>query len=85
LYAHVKRIVDEHRNVFLMALPQKALVDYVYAYRRDWKTVQEAQESLRIEDEDIENVTVNDLQGLRENYKSKRVQRFISGWIKELS
>ncbi len=85
LFAQVERIVDEHGNVFLMALPQKALADYVYAHRRNWGTLQEAQENLRIEDEDIEDITVEELRNLSDNYRSSRVQRFISGWMKELS
>ncbi len=85
LYAQVERIVDEHGNVFLMAFPHKALADYVYAHRCNWKSVQEAQESLRIEDEEIEQVTEEDLLELRDNYKNNRVKQFITRWMKEIA
>jgi predicted transcriptional regulator of viral defense system len=84
LYADVDRITDEEENIFLMAKPAKALVDYVYVQKKDWTGLNPVIKSLRIEPEEFQSVTNKELCMLIENYKSQRIQRFIKGLKKDL-
>jgi predicted transcriptional regulator of viral defense system len=83
-YAGVERLTDEAENIFLMASPMKALADYVYVHKKDWAGLKPAAESMRIEPEEFESVTSEDLDALIENYTSRRVQKFIKGLRKDL-
>jgi predicted transcriptional regulator of viral defense system len=83
-YTGVERLADETGNVFLMATPIKALADYVYVHKKDWAGLTPVAESLRIEREEFESVTLNDIESLIDNYTSRRVQEFLKGVRKEL-
>ena len=83
-YLGVERCEDKHGNVFLMATPAKALTDYVYIHRLNWMGINEATESLRIDADDIAGVDGQELSELSENYTNGRVQRFLTGWLKEV-
>jgi hypothetical protein len=83
-YKSVDRLKDEDENIFLMATPFKALVEYVYVYKKDWTGLKPAIESLRIEKEELESVTLEDIELLIDNYKSRRVEKFIKGLKKDL-
>ena len=83
-YTCIERLTDEAGNVFLMATPMKALADYVYVNKKDWAELKPVAESLRIEQEEFESVTSDDLDALIENYTSRRVQKFIKGLRKDL-
>ena len=84
-YFGVERCEDENGNVFFMASPAKSLADYVYVHRSDWSGIQEAVESLRIDEHDLMSVKVRDLSELIENYKNNRVRRFLTRWRESLS
>lgn len=84
-YTSVKRLTDEAGNIFLIASPMKALADYVYAHKRDWVGLEPLVKSLRIEQEDLESVTDDELDMLIANYTSRRVQKFIKGLKKDLN
>lgn len=83
-YAGVERYVDEHGNVFFMAPPAKALADYVYVRRLTWTGIDAAIGSLRIEPEELTSVAPGELSELARNYGSRRVQRFLNGWLRTL-
>jgi hypothetical protein len=83
-YAGVERLADEAGNIFLMASPMKALADYVYVNKKDWAELQPVAESLRIEREEFESVTSEDINALIENYTSQRVRKFLKGLRKDL-
>ncbi|OHB45945.1 MAG: hypothetical protein A2Y13_05325 [Planctomycetes bacterium GWC2_45_44] len=83
-YAGVERLTDEAGNIFLMASPMKALADYVYVHKKDWAGLKPVVESLRIEPEEFESVTSEDINALIENYVSRRVQKFLKGLRKDL-
>ena len=83
-YTAVERRTDEEGNVFLMATPFKALADYVYVYKKDWTGLKPVTESLRVEPEEFESVTADDLELVIDNYTNQRVQRFIEGLKKDL-
>jgi hypothetical protein len=84
LYACVQRVDDGHGGFFFMASPIKALADYVYVYKKDWKGIHPVIESLRIEHEDLQKTTTAEMDELLENYNSKRVKQFIEGLKKDL-
>jgi predicted transcriptional regulator of viral defense system len=76
-YTGVERRTDEAGNVFFMATPMKALADYVYVHKTDWVGLKPVIENLRIEPDEFEAVAMDDLDALIDNYKSRRVQKFI--------
>jgi len=83
-YNGIERLTDDAGDVFLMATPMKALADYVYVQQKGWAGLKPASESLRIEPEEFESVTLDDLDFLIENYTSRRVQKFLKGVRKDL-
>jgi predicted transcriptional regulator of viral defense system len=83
-YTSVERLKDEDGNVFLMAKPIKALADYVYVHKKDWVGLKPVMESMRIEPEEFESVTGDDIDLLIDNYRNRRVQKFIKGVKKDL-
>lgn len=83
-YSEVERLTDACGNVFLMAAPLKALADYVYVRKKDWTKIEPAIRSLRIEPEELEQVTDSMLEALADNYSNSRVKRFLEGLRKDL-
>ncbi len=80
--------VERHETeagAFFMASPWKALADYVYIYKKNWRSSEPLKESLRIEKEFFRSIPVEELHRLRQIYKSLRVQNFFQGIIKELA
>jgi predicted transcriptional regulator of viral defense system len=84
-YSEVKRLTDESGNVFLMASPLKALVDYVYIRKKDWTGIEPVVGSLRVETEEFEQVSKANIEGLINNYSNSRVKRFLKGLRKDLN
>jgi len=84
-YTGVERIVDNDGNAFFMASPAKALADYVYAHRPNWKSMDEAAGSLRIEPDDLVTVTQDEIALLLKNYSNKRVRNFLLIWRETLT
>ena len=68
----------------LMAHPLKALVDYIYVYKKDWTDLRPIRESLRIEPEDWTGITAERIEALCENYRQRRIKRFLTGIKKDL-
>lgn len=68
-----------------MASPFKALTDYVYVRKKDWTGIEPVVNSLRIEPEEFEQVTRDNLDSLINNYPNSRVKRFIEGIGKDLN
>ena len=83
-YCFVQRVEVSKHDVFFMAHPFKALLDYIYVNKKDWKTLGPAMNSLRIERGSFEALGADDFETLRGQYKNYRVQRFIKGVRKEL-
>ncbi len=85
LYAGVRRLTDEAGNAFLMALPVKALADYVYIHKLNWTGITPVVESLRVEMEELEQINGESLGQMIENYRSRRVLNFLRGLQKDLN
>jgi len=81
--AHVDRIVDGDA-VFFMATPWRAVADYVYINRKDWRGVDPLIKSLRIEGDDFGKTTREELESIDLSFGKRRVTRFLRGVIREL-
>lgn len=79
-YAGVERLDDGEHGVALMATPAKALADYYYVRRPSWKTIGDAAGSLRIEPEDLGQVSAEEIDELAANYRNRRVLAFLADW-----
>ena len=80
----VERCNDESGNVFFMASPAKALVDYLYIHQLNWMGIDEPIGSLRIDEDELACVTEKELEALLDNYSNGRVKRFLTGWLGEV-
>ncbi|MBI3533883.1 MAG: type IV toxin-antitoxin system AbiEi family antitoxin domain-containing protein [Deltaproteobacteria bacterium] len=82
-FTGVERIKHE-THFFLMASPLKALCDYVFTRRLDWKDCTPLYKSLRIETDNLK-FKKEDINELINAYPSHRVRRFLKAIRKELS
>ncbi len=83
-YACVQRIAAQNKESFLIASPIKALIDYIYIYKKNWTNIDPVLKSLRIDQFDLQTTTKEELDILYENYPSQRVRKFIQGLKKDL-
>lgn len=81
-YLGVERVEAEN-GIYLMANPWKALTDYIYANKKDWKGLHPIVESLRVEPEMLEKPDIQFLYQLKGVYHQKRVSQFIDSIIEE--
>lgn len=84
LYAGVRRITDDAERSWMIASPLKALADYVYFHKVDWTSIDPIIKSLRIEEEQLEELVRADFDEVEGNYKSVRVRRFLQGIKKDV-
>ena len=83
IYLGVERLSSPD-GTFLMASPWKAIADYVYAYKKEWKGIDPVIKSLRVEKENLEDADKELLSHMEEQYNNARVKRFIRGVKKDL-
>jgi len=80
LMSGVQRVEETAPHVcFFMARPLKALADYVYTHRCDWRSAAPLRGSLRIEDDALAVLCAADFDELEGQYRSGRVCRFLDG------
>ncbi|MEN6428737.1 MAG: type IV toxin-antitoxin system AbiEi family antitoxin domain-containing protein [Phycisphaerales bacterium] len=84
-YSEVERLADASGNVLLMARPLKALADYVYVRKREWAGIEAMASDLRIEPEELEQITGGMLDTLSGNYSDPRVKRFLERLREDLN
>jgi len=77
-------IIRENGYQFFMAKPWKAICDYVFCYKKNWKGLKPLLESLRINSEDLSLLSPEEIQLLDEYYHNARVSRFLKGVQKDL-
>jgi predicted transcriptional regulator of viral defense system len=82
-FAHVDR-VEEGPDVFFMARPWRAIVDYIYANGKEWCGLHPLVQSLRIEEEELKITTRDELEELEHSFGNGRVTKFLRGVIKDL-
>lgn len=79
LFEGVHRVSRRPPDACFVASPLKALADYVYVHRCDWKTPDPAIGSLRIDREQFESIDERQITRLSGSYRSRRVVRFLEG------
>ncbi len=79
-YGVSREVEDE--SIFLVATPWKAIMDYVFCYKKNWKNIAPLDKSLRIELKALPPLTVEMAKKLSFFYNSSRVQKFIDGVVK---
>ncbi len=82
--AGVRRVSAEGAGAFFLATPLKALADYVYSQRYDWRSAAPVMESLRVEDASLAELTTELFDEVMPAYKPGRVSRFLAGLRKDL-
>ena len=83
-FSGVTRISGKGDDTFFLADPLKALSDYVYINRCDWVCAEPLVESLRVDEEELANLTGEIFDELAPVYKSARVRRFLIGLREDL-
>lgn len=71
---------QDGNNKFFMASPWKAILDYIYCYKKEWHTLTPMVESLRLDVENLPKISKEDLLRLKEFYHCKRIDRFIANF-----
>ena len=84
LFAAVERLQDGYGNVYFQATPLKALADYIYLHRLNWDSSIPLLESLRIDEDSLHDISLDDFLELEGNYSNARVNRFLAGLRKDL-
>lgn len=78
-------IVNYYGTPFLQATPLKALADYISWIGYEWTTLEPLFESLRIEEESLEELKSEDFDELQGNYPCyPNTEKFLAGIRKEL-
>lgn len=75
--------VQINEQTMLVARPIRALMDLVCLRKSEWQGVKWLQESLRIDDEHLRQITHADIRTLRLVYKHKRVNNFLGSLASE--
>ena len=83
-YSGVERVELGAGSAFFVAEPLKALADLVYMNGCDWESAEPLRESLRVELDNLRELTGADFEEIEGCYKSGRVKNFLSGLRKDL-
>lgn len=78
-------IQSGEEGTFLIAKPLKALADYVFVNKKNWKGLHPLIYSLRVEEEFLRRLSKGDFEELEGVYSSRRVLKFLKGLKKGLS
>lgn len=82
-YLNVQRILANSSSI-LMGEPWKAIADMIFALSKNWQSVEELAEDLRIELETLYTSDKNSLKHIAEYYNNKRVRKLLSKFSEEL-
>lgn len=77
-YTQVELITTDSYK-FFMAKPWKAICDYVYCYKKEWRALEPLLKSLRIAREDLPLLRFEEIDELIEYYHNSRLTRFLKG------
>jgi predicted transcriptional regulator of viral defense system len=83
LFADIARVERADGQVAFIASPLKAVADYVYVHRLDWRGLEPLVESLRVPPEMVAGIEPDACEALAGNYRSRRVTHFLAGLAKE--
>lgn len=75
---------SSHGEFFYIASPWKALLDFIYAYKKEWTGIEQAVHDLRLEESYLKDVSFDYLEELASKYNSKIIDRFIKSIEKDV-
>lgn len=78
-------IISENNYRFFMAKIWKAICDYVYCYKKEWRNIKPLSESLRISIEELPPLNDEEAENLMSYYHQHRLDNFIKGIKRDLS
>jgi hypothetical protein len=78
-------LISENNEQFFMAKPWKAIGDYIFCYKKEWRNLEPLFKSLRVERENLPSLRHEEVEGLIDYYQHRRLTRFFNGIKKELS
>ena len=81
LYTEVQ-LIQQNEHRFFMAKPWKAICDYIYCYKKNWKSISPLIKSLRIDN--FPTLSETQKQTLEEYYQHSRITTFLKSAIKDL-
>lgn len=76
-------LVKEENQQFFIAKPWKAICDYIFCYRKDWRSLDALLESLRINREELPALRDDDILLLQDYYQNFQLNRFLKRVINE--
>jgi len=77
--------VERQTSGVLIARPLKALLDYIYVYKKDWTGLRPVVESLRVDEGLLRKISRTEIRHYKLNYPQKRIHHFLMGLDKELT
>jgi hypothetical protein len=80
----VTRVEEIKGEPFLLASPLRALADYVYVRKIDWRSIDYLTNSLRIDIEQLMKIEADDFIEMKKVYRSNRVLHFLDSIEQEL-
>lgn len=69
--------ISEENVHYLMATPWKALFDFIYYYAKDYHTLSDVEDDLRLDKEELPPINREELTTLENYYQDNRVSKFI--------
>jgi len=78
------KLIKENDYSFFIALPWKAITDYVYCNKKNWQGLDPLLQDLRINLDDLPQLSLEKTRVLSAFYQSTRIEKFLCGIKKEL-
>lgn len=76
-------LIKENNYQFFMAMPWKAICDYIFCYKKNWTKLTPLVESLRLNLDKLPVLRREEIELLNEYYHHSRINRFLKGIQKE--
>jgi predicted transcriptional regulator of viral defense system len=70
--------IKDGNNAYMMASPWKALLDYIYCYKKNYHDLADAAEDLRLDIDEFPNISEAELKKFDHYYQNNRVSKFIN-------
>ena len=83
-YTEVELVADGEYH-FFMAKPWKAICDYVFCYKKEWRGIEPLLKSLRIDLEDIPKLNDDEIRLLQDYYQQRRLTGFLKAIQRDLT
>lgn len=79
------QIIASPAGSYFLARPWKAILDYVYTFKKNWKGVAPLVKSLRIEESNLVTLNEYDIHSLDDYYHQTRISKFLKSVVKDLN